>query len=104
MLCTAGPGCLGRHTRDGTFLCSLCPRYLRGLAIVALYSNLRGNPHPLPPLVQRDVLLSSSTVREAITLSALLKLPQTMTREEKQARVDETLAELVSVWAADPRR
>ncbi|KFM27641.1 ATP-binding cassette sub-family G member 2 [Auxenochlorella protothecoides] len=45
-------------------------------------------------VLQRDVLLSSSTVREAITLSALLKLPQTMTREEKQARVDETLAEL----------
>lgn len=45
--------------------------------------------------MQRDVLLSSSTVREAITLSALLKLPHTMTQEQKLACVDETLAELV---------
>ena len=45
-------------------------------------------------VMQRDVLLSSATVREAIQTSALLKLPMTMTRKEKEARVDRVLEEL----------
>lgn len=41
--------------------------------------------------VQRDVLLPSATVREAITTSAALKLPYTMSQEEKDARVNKIL-------------
>ena len=40
------------------------------------------------------MLEPSSTVREAITLSALLKLPQAMPAADKAARVDGILAEL----------
>lgn len=41
------------------------------------------------------MLLSSATVREAITTSALLKLPRSMPMTEKVARVDGILKELV---------
>ncbi len=47
------------------------------------------------PLLRTDVLLSSATVREAITTSALLKLPRSMPTAEKVARVDGILKELV---------
>lgn len=45
-------------------------------------------------VLQQDVLLSSSTVREAITLSALLKLPMSMSKAQKLARVEDVLTEL----------
>jgi ABC-type multidrug transport system ATPase subunit len=45
-------------------------------------------------VMQRDVLQASATVRESILTSALLKLPITMTRKEKEARVDSVLEEL----------
>ena len=45
-------------------------------------------------VMQRDVLQASATVRESILTSALLKLPISMTRKEKEARVDSVLAEL----------
>ncbi|MEW5301220.1 MAG: hypothetical protein WDW36_004093 [Sanguina aurantia] len=43
---------------------------------------------------QRDVLLCSATVREAITCSALLKLPTSVPLSEKRARVERLLKEL----------
>lgn len=52
-------------------------------------------------VLQQDVLLSSATVREAITLSALLKLPGTMSKKDKLARVDQVLEELDLVSCAD---
>lgn len=45
-------------------------------------------------VLQQDVLLSSATVRESITTSALLKLPMSLTKEEKLAMVDKVLEEL----------
>ncbi|KAL4859144.1 ABC transporter G family member 9 [Chlorella vulgaris] len=45
-------------------------------------------------VLQRDVLLASSTVRECITVAALLKLPRTLPYNEKIARVDAILREL----------
>lgn len=45
-------------------------------------------------VMQRDVLQASATVRESIITSALLKLPMTMTRKEKEARVDAVLEQL----------
>jgi ATP-binding cassette subfamily G (WHITE) protein 2 len=45
-------------------------------------------------VMQRDVLQASATVRESILTSALLKLPISMTRKEKEARVDSVLEEL----------
>ena len=51
-------------------------------------------PAPLPA----DVLLSSATVRESLMLAALLKLPRSMRRADKVARVDAVLKELASAW------
>ena len=45
-------------------------------------------------VMQRDVLQASATVRESILTSALLKLPMSMTRKEKETRVDSVLEEL----------
>ena len=50
---------------------------------------------------QRDILLPTATVREAIMTSAELKLPQGMAWEEKRRRVDQIVTELVrekSFW------
>ncbi|KAL4458831.1 hypothetical protein ABPG75_013696 [Micractinium tetrahymenae] len=44
--------------------------------------------------MQRDVLLASSTVREALLIAALLKLPRTMPTAAKVARVDAIIADL----------
>ena len=44
---------------------------------------------------QRDILLPTATVREAIMTSAELKLPQRMAWEEKRRRVDQIVQELV---------
>ena len=52
-------------------------------------------PPPLPP--QRDVLLASSTVRESLTISALLKLPRTLSYADKMARVDAIVSDLVGL-------
>ena len=49
--------------------------------------------------MQRDVLLCSATVREAITTSALLRLPRTMSHAEKKARVEEVIKWAVCVCA-----
>lgn len=45
-------------------------------------------------VLQREVLLSSATVRESITTAALLKLPRRLAMKEKMARVDRVLQEL----------
>jgi hypothetical protein len=42
-----------------------------------------------------DYRYGAAQVREAILTSALLRLPKTMSRAHKEARVDEILAELV---------
>lgn len=59
-----------------------------------------GPPHHCPPpsaapWLQRDVLLASSTVREALVTSALLKLPRALSTAEKLARVDDIIQQLV---------
>lgn len=43
---------------------------------------------------QRDVLMASATVREALLTVALLKLPRSLARAEKEGRVDAILEEL----------
>jgi len=45
-------------------------------------------------VMQSDVLLSSATVRESIATSALLKLPQSMSKQEKLKRVEDIVREL----------
>jgi len=45
-------------------------------------------------VLQREVLLSSATVRESITTSALLKLPRNLPMKKKLARVNRVLEEL----------
>lgn len=45
-------------------------------------------------VLQRDVLPPTSTVYEALMISALLKLPRTMKKKEKLKRVDNALQEL----------
>lgn len=69
-------------------------------------------PHPLSPyltgcrsltaavpaMLQRDVLLASSTVRESLMISAQLKLPRSMSSREKMSRVENIIQELVRGW------
>lgn len=43
---------------------------------------------------QDDVILSTMTVKEAISMSATLRLPKTITKEEKQQKVEELLQTL----------
>ncbi|KAJ7621201.1 ATP binding cassette transporter [Roridomyces roridus] len=50
---------------------------------------------------QQDLHLSTSTVREALTFSALLRQPATVSREEKLAYVDEVIALLEMEAYAD---
>lgn len=45
-------------------------------------------------VMQRDVLLSSSTVREALMVAALLTLPRGMSKKEKTAKVDAVIKDL----------
>ena len=55
-------------------------------------------PAPAPPLLpplQHDVLLETATVREAVTTSAMLRLPAKMPRAAKLARVEAVLKQLV---------
>lgn len=50
---------------------------------------------------QHDIILPSMTVREAVTMAAHLRLPRTISAEEKNARVEEVLRWLNLVKAAD---
>lgn len=50
---------------------------------------------------QKDVLLASATVREAITTAALLKLPRSITLAEKMQKVEDILQELELMGCAD---
>ena len=50
---------------------------------------------------QDDVILSTMTVKEAITMAALLRLPKTMSRSAKLGRVDEMIKLLNLGKAAD---
>jgi len=45
-------------------------------------------------VVQDDVVMGTLTVRENLMFSANLRLPETMTNEEKSDRVDEAIEEL----------
>ena len=51
-------------------------------------------------VMQTDVLPHLDTPREALTLSALLRLPRTMSREHKLARVEALLDVLVRAGLA----
>ena len=52
-------------------------------------------------VMQSDVLLSSATVRESIATSALLKLPSSISRQEKLKRVENIVRELGLVSCAN---
>lgn len=58
----------------------------------ALSQGLQSSPLACRPA---DVLLASSTVREALLIAALLKLPRDMPTAAKVAQVDAVLADLV---------
>ncbi|EGD79576.1 ABC transporter [Salpingoeca rosetta] len=52
-------------------------------------------------VLQQDSFFATLTVRETITLSAMLRLPASMTQEEKLMRVDSVIAELGLAKCAD---
>ena len=117
----APPQVLPAHQVGAALGSCLFEKQLRGLTIggLPLPGGVRCSSvcararvlHRLPPLTsrslpppsllsrssyvqQRDVLMASATVREAITTAALLKLPRSMPAAEKRARVDSVLADL----------
>ena len=50
-----------------------------------------------------DVVMGTLTVRENFMFSANLRLPKTVTLEEKRRRVDDTIAELGLIHCADSK-
>ncbi|KAL6761569.1 P-loop containing nucleoside triphosphate hydrolase protein [Haematococcus lacustris] len=74
---------------SGQLLVNGRPRRLRDFARIRCYVQ------------QTDVLLCSATVREAITTSALLKLPYSMPLDVKRAKVEEVIRELDLQGCAD---
>ncbi|XP_047421968.1 broad substrate specificity ATP-binding cassette transporter ABCG2-like [Sciurus carolinensis] len=60
-------------------------------------------PHSLGYVVHDDVVMDSLTVRENLQFSASLRLPSTMTKEEKNQRIDEVIEELGLVEVADSK-
>lgn len=89
LLAIMGASGAGKTTLLDVLACNVYSGSVQGEVLV------NGQPRRRKPfsriscyVQQRDVLLSSATVREAITTSALLKLPRTMARAEKQQRVE----------------
>ncbi|KAL4435933.1 hypothetical protein ABPG77_000695 [Micractinium sp. CCAP 211/92] len=72
----------GGGTVSGEVLVNGAPRRPREFSQISCY------------VMQRDVLLASSTVREALLIAALLKLPRSMPTAAKVAQVDAVLADL----------
>ncbi|GLC42363.1 hypothetical protein PLESTM_001325100 [Pleodorina starrii] len=86
LACTSssrGAVCEGRISVDGA------PRSLRSFRAISCYVQ------------QRDVLMSSATVREVLLTSALLKLPRSVPLAHKRALVEDTLRELDLTSCAD---
>ena len=50
---------------------------------------------------QDDLILPTMTVKEAVSMSAILRLPESMPKEEKLARVDDLIKMLRLEKAAD---
>jgi len=68
---------------------------LDGLPISSDFPRLTGY------VFQDDVLMSTMTVRECITFSANLRLPDTMSTQQKKQRVEQTMEELGISHIAD---
>ena len=54
-------------------------------------------------LLQEDILLGTLTVRENLTMSANLRLPGSVSKEEKTKMVDEIIIELGLTHCADSK-
>ncbi len=73
--------------------------------------DIQGSVSITPPNVspaigyveQDDVILSTMTVREAVTMAATLRLPESMPKEEKIRRVDDIMVHLGLDGVADTR-
>eukprot|EP00884_Botryococcus_braunii_P006931 jgi/Botrbrau1/16239/Bobra.0066s0024.1 len=104
LMAIAGPSGAGKSTLLKILACNIGGGDIRG----SVFSN--GNPidtltfRRVSTVVwQRDVLLPTATVREAIMTSALLRLPQKIPLAEKRRRVDMILEELELKQKADTR-
>ncbi|CAL5229378.1 g12692 [Coccomyxa viridis] len=75
-------GCISGGKQDGTVLINGTP--VRDTAFKSR----------LALVWQSDILLPTATVREAVLTSALLRLPSSMSRAQKESRVDHILEEL----------
>ncbi len=64
------------------------------LGKIVLYNDIHISPSFLRFVDQEDIHLATVTVREAVLFSALLRLPESISREEKEARVDDILKKM----------
>ncbi|GIL85954.1 hypothetical protein Vretimale_9015 [Volvox reticuliferus] len=78
-----GATCKGLILVDGS------PRNVRAFRVISCYVQ------------QKDVLMSSATVREVLLTSALLKLPRSVPLSRKRALVEDTIRELDLASCAD---
>ncbi|KAK9917054.1 hypothetical protein WJX75_000354 [Coccomyxa subellipsoidea] len=95
MVAVMGPSGAGKSTLLKILACNVSGGELQGQIMVngtAVHPKVFKNQSAV--VWQSDVLLASATVKEALMTSALLKLPQSMSRARKEERVEQILTEL----------
>ena len=61
------------------------------------------SPSPLSPHLQDDVVMGTLTVRENFSFSAALRLPTSVSQQEKDTRVEQLIQQLGLVKVADSK-
>ncbi|GIL61808.1 hypothetical protein Vafri_18548 [Volvox africanus] len=104
LLAIMGPSGAGKSTLLDILACNSSSRgaVCEGLILVDGYTrNVRAFRGISCYVQQKDVLMSSATVREVLLTSALLKLPRSVPLARKRALVEDTIRELDLTTCAD---
>ncbi|GLI71094.1 hypothetical protein VaNZ11_016163 [Volvox africanus] len=104
LLAIMGPSGAGKSTLLDILACNSSSRgaVCQGLILVdGSARNVRAIRSISCYVQQKDVLMSSATVREVLMTSALLKLPRSVTMERKRAVVEDAIRELDLTSCAD---
>ncbi|BDA50620.1 ABC transporter G family member 19 [Coccomyxa sp. Obi] len=95
MVAVMGPSGAGKSTLLKILACNVAGGEVKGQILVngaLVHPKVFKNQSAV--VWQSDVLLASATVKEALMTSALLKLPQSLSRARKEERVEQILEEL----------